>query len=483
MECSGGILMIEVIDNNLSETIGFSYMMGQINVLTAYGKALLNDWLTQKMSRHQVNKEFDLIERVSRLNGEQKEEIELILSHIHDLSHSFRKCRDGITLDLIELYEIKNQAIWMDRLSQLINQQNYLEELYFESMEPILMILSPAKNQIQPDFYIYNEYSDFLKTCRQNKRDLEREIQKAEVEKERALLLQKRERIVSEEVEEEYRIRVILTLRLQAEIEMMEYNSLLIGKLDLLMEKNRLSRLYKMQKPVLKQGNLVLKNMFNPLLFDHMNERDYTKNSIELVTGTTVLTGANMGGKSTVLKTIALNVMLAHKGFYVCADEADIPLFDSIYYLGQESKTIHGLSAFGNELKQLDGLIGDFKNKRTLVLVDEFARSTNPYEGQRFVQALARFLHTYPSFALIATHYDDIASEDMEHYQMMGLKKMEEQTIQSVTDFYQTMNYEIEKVKTEDKVPKEALKVALLLGLDKDFLPYLYRSFGGVEHE
>ena len=83
--------------------------------------------------------------------------------------------------------------------------------------------------------------------------------------------------------------------------------------------------------PEITDGPLELTDMMNPELCDLLSEqgRSFVPVSIALDRGATVITGANMGGKSVAMKTVALNVLLMQAGFLVCAKKAKMPLFES----------------------------------------------------------------------------------------------------------------------------------------------------------
>ena len=72
--------------------------------------------------------------------------------------------------------------------------------------------------------------------------------------------------------------------------------------------------------------------MINPEIVDLLEKqnRKFVPVSITLDQGATVITGANMGGKSVSMKTVALNALLLQSGFLVCAKSAKMPLFHSV---------------------------------------------------------------------------------------------------------------------------------------------------------
>ena len=86
-----------------------------------------------------------------------------------------------------------------------------------------------------------------------------------------------------------------------------------------------------------------------------------------------------------------------------------------------------GLSSFGGEMIHFDGILSEIKTESTaLVLLDEFARGTNPHEGAALVRAAVKYFNNRRGcFALITTHFDDVACCAPMHYQVIGLKNVE----------------------------------------------------------
>ena len=89
------------------------------------------------------------------------------------------------------------------------------------------------------------------------------------------------------------------------------------GRLDFIIQKALFAVRYGGVKPELTEKDLELEDMINPEICDLLEQqgRRFVPVSISLTPGATVITGANMGGKSVVMKTVALNVLLLQAGF------------------------------------------------------------------------------------------------------------------------------------------------------------------------
>ncbi len=185
------------------------------------------------------------------------------------------------------------------------------------------------------------------------------------------------------------------------------------------------------------------------------------------------------------LKTVAFNAQLARLGFYAFARQMFLPLLDYICMVGgdgQDQKA--GLSSFGAEILRLSHIVKLFAKGIGLVVFDEFARSTNPFEGSRFVLALCRFLQTQKVYGLLATHYDGVNLSGASYYQVMGLKKHDLQTTKIEDDpekllerLCQNMDYRLQKINQNYQVPRDALHIARLLQADENFLGILQKYY------
>ncbi|HEY8364347.1 MAG TPA: DNA mismatch repair protein MutS [Haloplasmataceae bacterium] len=467
--------MNNFINEKLLSIIGFDYIVGELNIQSSYGKNYFKKLLPFS-TKEELEKEYSYIELYM---GYLDELIELddLFMHLKDINSSLKKCENGYVLDIVDLYEIKVQALIIDKISKITNPLK-LDSFVLEDCQEVLSLLSDNDNYT-PDFYLYNAYSDNLSRIRKRKREIERQIRDNPIEKEQ--LLELRHELVIAEQEEELKVRTDLSKKLRPLMKIIRSNIHKLSHMDVLIAKARLAKKYHLVKPIITDKNLVLSNMEHPLISKNVCEQGnrYTKNTISMSCGTTIITGANMGGKSSIIKTIAFNVYLAHLGFYVFADYCEFPLLNGILYLGLDTdNNAHGLSTFGQEIVLLNEIVRKMKKGSYLICIDEFARSTNPYEGQKFVKALAKFANNYSSYTLIATHYDNIADNTMAHYQITGLKEVKiDESKSFLYNINQLMDYTLIKVNSESDVPKEAYKVAKILQIDDDFQKFLDVSY------
>jgi DNA mismatch repair protein MutS len=122
-----------------------------------------------------------------------------------------------------------------------------------------------------------------------------------------------------------------------------------------------------------------------------------------------IITGPNMGGKSTYMRQAALIVLLAHIGSFVPADAAAIGPIDRIFTrIGAGDDLSRGQSTFMVEMSETASILHN-ATAASLVLMDEVGRGTSTYDGLALAQACAVQLATHNrAFTLFATHYFEL---------------------------------------------------------------------------
>ena len=171
-------------------------------------------------------------------------------------------------------------------------------------------------------------------------------------------------------------------------------------------------------------------------------------------------------------------------GFFIFAKYANIPLLDFIFFVSDDMQDISkGLSTFGAEIIKLKEINSYVKNGTGLIVFDEFARGTNPKEGQKFVRALAKYLNEKSSISIITTHFDSVVENNMKHYQVVGLKNLDFENLKnrlkannSLELIQDNMDFTLEE-SIETEVPKDALNIAKLIGLDDEISEMIYREY------
>ena len=115
-----------------------------------------------------------------------------------------------------------------------------------------------------------------------------------------------------------------------------------------------------------------------------------------------------------------------------------------------------------------------------MILLDEFARGTNPEEGAMIVRAVTRYLNRQNVMAVLTTHYDGVAQEASLHYEVVGLRDMDTVRVkgeialaspeQGADVIASHMNYGLYRVTREQGCPRDARNICRLLSLSEEIL-------------
>ena len=168
-------------------------------------------------------------------------------------------------------------------------------------------------------------------------------------------------------------------------------------------------------RPLLTEGSLIEGSALgHPLLADDRR----VSNDVRVGPQGTLLlvTGSNMSGKSTLLRSIGLNVVLAQAGSVVAADRLSLPLCDLQTSLRVQDSLELGLSYFMAALARLKGVVDAAEHERPgrllLYLLDEILQGTNSVERALAVRAVARHLLQAGAIGVMTTHDLSLAAEE-----------------------------------------------------------------------
>ncbi|SDU22127.1 DNA mismatch repair protein MutS [Pseudomonas pohangensis] len=139
-------------------------------------------------------------------------------------------------------------------------------------------------------------------------------------------------------------------------------------------------------------------------------ESPFVANDLDLDNDTRMLiiTGPNMGGKSTYMRQTALIVLLAHIGSFVPAARCELSLVDRIFTrIGSSDDLAGGRSTFMVEMSETANILHN-ASERSLVLMDEVGRGTSTFDGLSLAWSAAEHLAQLRAFTLFATHYFEL---------------------------------------------------------------------------
>ncbi|MBE6961707.1 MAG: hypothetical protein E7445_04545 [Ruminococcaceae bacterium] len=469
------------------ESIGFQYVLDALRPNSPYGEERVRELKPYGRSdRAELLRQLSNVQRVLEGEGSCQKTLDRLLRvfmTVKNIRATVQKCRET-ALNEIELFEIKCYLLRCSEMLPLFRELQpvlQLEGVSLKDTDGALALLDPEGNRVA-SFYLTDGSSPLLRSLRKEKRALEEQIRRATGE-ERESLQAARTLVAAEEEREEGRIRKELSENLRPYISDMLHNMEMIAEIDLTVEKARLARRYGGVMPELTEDTLEMTDMVNPRVLDLLRDqkKTFTPVSIALGKGAAVITGANMGGKSVAMKTIALNVLLTHCGFFPFAGKAAVPLFDSIYIISEDLESVdRGLSSFGGEMVRFNQMVREMEGEFPLVLLDEFARGTNPDEGAAIVQAVTKYLNRQNAVTVLATHYDRVAQWGSAHYQVIGLKELDLDALRKelvghsgnagVELISRHMNYGLYRVEDAQDCPRDAVNICRLLDMKDEIL-------------
>ncbi|XP_062941752.1 DNA mismatch repair protein Msh3 isoform X5 [Cynocephalus volans] len=239
-------------------------------------------------------------------------------------------------------------------------------------------------------------------------------------------------------------------------------------------------------RPTLQEERkIIIKNGRHPVIDMLLGEQDqYVPNSTNLIGDSErvmIITGPNMGGKSSYIRQVALITVMAQIGSYVPAEEATIGIVDGIFTrMGAADNIYKGRSTFMEELTDTAEIIRK-ATSQSLVILDELGRGTSTHDGIAIAYAtLEYFIKHVKSLTLFVTHYPPVCELEKSYSQQVGNYHMgflvnedeskqdpgeEEQIPDFVTFLYQVTrgiaarSYGLNVAKLAD-VPGEILKKA-----------------------
>ena len=475
--------------------IGLQYVLESLHGCSPFGQEKIRR-LRFYMPEERAELETELynVERAAAAADQMKDQYTKLMTglcQMKDIRTSLRRCAEGETPDHVELFEIKGYLQRLDGLRPLlaeIDAVTHFEGIALHDPRPALAILDPDGTGSR-GFYIPDSATQKLKEIRTAKKDIEERLFHAQTDAEKDDLRLQRTRICAEEESEEMKVRRTMGAQLAPMVDGLLTDAETLGRLDFMVQKALFAVRYGGVLPQITDGELVLEDMVNPELVDLLAEqgRAFVPVSIALDRGATVITGANMGGKSVAMKTVALNALLLQAGFLVCAKSAKMPLFHSVKMLFDDLQSIQsGLSGFGSEIVQFQKALAEVEQGYSLFLLDEFARGTNPDEGAVIVQAVTKYLNGVNAISLLTTHYDKVAECANDHYQIIGLRDVDPDAIRrelavtsedGVAVIARHMNYGLYRVEGRSDCPRDALNICRMLSLKPEIMRLIEENY------
>lgn len=297
-------------------------------------------------------------------------------------------------------------------------------------------------------------------------------------------LIKKNSQVMDLIEEEEFLVRERLSKEISSYRQVLLDNCIRIGKLDVTLSKAIYADKYHCVMPEIVPEHIVEFEDGRHLQVEEVltaKGGKYCPVSISLADGVTCITGANMGGKTISLKLAGMVSILTQYGFFVPCKRARVGLSNYMQILIGDSQSIErGLSSFGSEMEELKEILDNSKD-RSLILIDEIASGTNPIEGLALTKSLVDHLKTKEYITLITTHFETVTEgDDIRNMQVRGLagadfNKLDKELRyasrkERINIISRYMDYRLIPVDETGEIPKDALNIAKMLGIDRSII-------------
>lgn len=474
--------MREFMTESTSRNINFDYIFNEIRPITEYGIKCRRE--AKPFVRGQEEALQDELRKVEIFTEikERRDAID-VLKHIKNISETIERAKNNQVLDEVELFEVKNFLLQVDKMGKSLRGTliSKYDDLTVAPIPELIASLDPAGEGMYT-FYIYDEYSDRLKSIRKEKKETDRKIKSCRREIKEALqqkyeiklnlrdevtisksdkvkiealredenlrvsgenylsviysiknnevlddLEQHMVELSAEEEDEEYTIRKKISGEIKDRYDQLLKNTSVIGRIDYCIAKANYAQKTRSVKPEITENlSVTIVDGRNLKLENTLKEKghDYVPVSVSLNKNVTCITGANMGGKTVSLRMIGQVISAASYGMFVPCSMARLPLFDHICIsVGDDQSIEKGLSTFGAEMVNLREAVSLSSQRRCLILIDELAGGTNPKEGYAITRAFVNYLKARDCITVLTTHYDNVANDaDILNLQVSGLK-------------------------------------------------------------
>lgn len=529
---------MEFLNDSLS-AIGVDAIFEQLVVRTTYGERAKKKLYKDNYCNYQALRDaLDILGQfVAKLKTDNDyfNPLQQILSEVLDLTGSLERLQSSLVLTQVELYELKHLLI---QIKQIVRRyQDFFKtlpkDLQLQFSKEAYAVLDPAL-AFEDSFYIDGSFSETLAELRSQIDATDRQIGDHKRQLAQAImrdypqihfrpngttvinkdddgvvalltdnrlyqvdghyqyitlglseplslktLNQRRQALLIKEEDLLFDIRKALTQALRPHASQLISAMLTIGRLDLYLAKAILAIGVNGTRPNLVQSGQFIDIVEGRHIIVEQQlatkGQPYTAVSITMSSRVTLITGANMGGKTISLKMIGLIVAMAHYGMYVPAVRATIPHYQFMSTIMGDGQSVDkGLSTFGAEMQRLVAVLARV-DQAGLILIDELARGTNPSEGWALSSSMINHLSKAIADTVITTHFDGLAtSANVTHWQVKGLCHLPvnanyaDDTV--IARLAEQMDYRLIVTDGRTAVPRDAIKIAKLLGLNTEIV-------------
>jgi DNA mismatch repair protein MutS len=439
---------------------------------SAMGSRLLKQWVERPLiKQEEIEKRLDIVEIFTN-HFIQRESIKEILKEIYDLERLSSRIAFGninardmkwIANSLKVLPELKeqlyslnepliddiaNRIINLDHITNMIDQA--IEENPPITIKEGGIIKDGFNKELDELRYLRDHGKQWLATFEQEERERtgiknlkvgynrvfgyfievtkgSLSLVKDEFQYTRKQSLSNAERFVTPELKEmeakilsaqdkivklEYALFMELRNQIKQDVHVIQDIAKIIAQVDVYQSLAMLSSENSYVRPIFNnEKKLYIKNGRHGVIEKVMRGGRYVSNDIDVDASHPVLliTGPNMGGKSTYMRQIAFIVLMAQIGCFVPSEEANLYIFDQIFTrIGASDDLISGQSTFMVEMLEANNALR-YATERSLVIFDEIGRGTATFDGMAIAQAMIEYIATkIQCITLFSTHYHEL---------------------------------------------------------------------------
>ncbi|GAA0301695.1 DNA mismatch repair protein MutS [Psychrosphaera haliotis] len=372
--------------------------------------------------------------------------------------------KPGFDESLDELRELSAGATrFVEELEAREREQTGIATLKvgYNRVHGFFIDVSKANSAQVPDHYIRRQ------TLKNNERYIVPELKAHE---EKVLTSQSRSLALEKKLYDE------LITKLNDVIEPLQYTSEGIAQLDVLCNFSERAESLNYNKPTLVHGRSInIEGGRHPVVEQVMSD-PFIANPVSLNVDRrlAVITGPNMGGKSTYMRQIALITLMANIGCYVPAESAEIGEIDRIFTrIGASDDLASGRSTFMVEMTETANILHN-ATPNSLVLMDEIGRGTSTYDGLSLAWATADYLVSkLHSLTLFATHYFELTEFAEDHEGVVNVHLDAQEHGDDIIFMHAVQEGAASK--------SFGIQVAKLAGLPKEVLHYAKRKLHQLE--
>lgn len=452
---------------------------------TAMGSRLLKNMIENPITnKEELEKRYDMISKLSE-EFLLKDELKDLLNEVYDLERLSGRVSFG-NANARDLLQLKNSLKVLPRIKEIINELGF--DLKINDLSDLCSYLEESLYEDPPvglkEGYLikegFNKELDELKEARRGGKDFiakleEKERQRTgiknlrvgynrvfgyyiEVSKgnakqvkeefgyERKQTLANNERFITPELKEkermilgaeekiinlEYELFLSIREKVKTVIPSIQLTSKSLAFLDVIISFSSVSEDNNYVRPIITDKKEVRLIEARHPVVEKVLDGEFVSNDIIISEDKylELITGPNMGGKSTYMRQMAIIVIMAQIGCFVPCKEAVLPIFDQIFTrIGASDDLVAGESTFMVEMKEANNAIENASEK-SLILFDELGRGTATYDGISLAQAIIEYIHdNIKAITLFSTHYHELTSleEHKSHIKNVHVSAYEE---------------------------------------------------------